>query len=409
MAYGYVSMALNFYNIKPRKCIIPLYFTLLYRPFLNCRILFPIYCYRYVKSIHQARAYAKIMELFIAVVYLVLSLAAIDVGGDNQVLDVCLDSKHHKHAPGPEDTLFKCDSWKNHSCCTNYTAAKISQDKSLLYGFNYSHCGNMSQKCLNRFFDNHCFYECSPNVGPWIQSVNSSYRNERFKNVPLCRSQCSAWWSDCKNERTCVGDWSHGFEWRNKTNHCPSDKPCRTFLEIFVNATYFCETVFGPHDYKVTDDSSHCMKISFSRPNPNAEVAKYYASQNSGAVVNTTNNSKINDSDVIPPYKSPTDPPPLQVHGTVASLVVAILILIIVFGVLVYFGVKRFRRGRFHHQGVPVQFPNIVSTRITRQSSRSVGQDERDAEMSFMQYEEEEEDEDLEAAPEMNGTLSMEL
>lgn len=42
-----------------------------------------------------------------------------------------------------------------------------------MYGFNYNHCPNhkMSNKCLEHFVQDLCFYECSPNVGPWVQSV----------------------------------------------------------------------------------------------------------------------------------------------------------------------------------------------------------------------------------------------
>jgi len=43
-----------------------------------------------------------------------------------------------------------------------------------MYGFNYNHCGpgkEMSDRCRKHFVQDLCFYECSPNVGPWRQAV----------------------------------------------------------------------------------------------------------------------------------------------------------------------------------------------------------------------------------------------
>ena len=38
-------------------------------------------------------------------------------------------------------------------------------------------------------------------------------RTERFVGVPLCRQECDAWWEDCKEEYTCIENWSRGFNW----------------------------------------------------------------------------------------------------------------------------------------------------------------------------------------------------
>jgi folate receptor len=51
-----------------------------------------------------------------------------------------------------------------------------------MYGFNYNHCPNrkMSSKCLEHFVQDLCFYECSPNVGPWMQTVGSMKLMEKM-------------------------------------------------------------------------------------------------------------------------------------------------------------------------------------------------------------------------------------
>lgn len=42
---------------------------------------------------------------------------------------------------------------------------------SLLYNFSLVHCGLMMPGCQQHFLQAICFYECSPNLGPWIRQV----------------------------------------------------------------------------------------------------------------------------------------------------------------------------------------------------------------------------------------------
>ena len=44
-------------------------------------------------------------------------------------------------------------------------------DVSLLYNFSLVHCGLMMPDCQRHFLQAICFYQCSPNLGPWIQQV----------------------------------------------------------------------------------------------------------------------------------------------------------------------------------------------------------------------------------------------
>ncbi|TGZ68526.1 hypothetical protein CRM22_004209 [Opisthorchis felineus] len=127
-------------------------------------------------------------------------------------LNICINGTHHKKAPSPEPTDDHiCTDWASMSCCEHKTMRSV-QD-SLLYGFNHSHCKPMSQKCINMFKRELCFYECSPHVGPWLVKTQSLRRRERSYLVPLCEEDCNKWYEACKNEETCVRDWSVEFEW----------------------------------------------------------------------------------------------------------------------------------------------------------------------------------------------------
>jgi len=68
--------------------------------------------------------------------------------------------------------MFQCTPWKRRSCCTHNTTTNAHH--SGLYNFNYDHCShkkNMSEECRRHFIQDLCFYECSPNIGPWTVRV----------------------------------------------------------------------------------------------------------------------------------------------------------------------------------------------------------------------------------------------
>ena len=69
--------------------------------------------------------------------------------------------------------MFQCTPWKRRSCCTHNTTKNAHH--SGLYNFNYDHCSqkkNMSEECKRHFLQDLCFYECSPNIGPWTVRVS---------------------------------------------------------------------------------------------------------------------------------------------------------------------------------------------------------------------------------------------
>uniref|UniRef100_A0A8D1FCI7 Inositol polyphosphate phosphatase like 1 n=1 Tax=Sus scrofa TaxID=9823 RepID=A0A8D1FCI7_PIG len=130
------------------------------------------------------------------------------------LLNVCMDAKHHKVEPGPEDELHdQCVPWKKNACCSARVSHELHRDKSSLYNFSWEHCGRMEPACKRHFIQNNCLYECSPNLGPWFQEVNQKWRKERFLNVPLCKEDCLVWWEDCRTSYTCKSSWHKGWNW----------------------------------------------------------------------------------------------------------------------------------------------------------------------------------------------------
>ncbi|KAL5011671.1 hypothetical protein ScPMuIL_010222 [Solemya velum] len=190
-------------------------------------------------------------------------------------LNVCIDSKNHKSEPGPETALFdKCSPWTNRSCCTE-SITKDLHASPAWYNFNWNHCPELlSTACRGHFIQDLCFYECSPNVGPWAVQVNQTFRKERFQHVPLCQSECSSWFNDCKEDYTCTKNWGKDFSWETGTNKCPLGSSCKKFKDVYNDSIEFCETIWD-YSWKVVPQSEPCMVLWFDKnsENPNDRVA----------------------------------------------------------------------------------------------------------------------------------------
>ena len=82
---------------------------------------------------------------------------------------------HRPLAPSPHGfcvlVCAQCIPWKDNACCTASTSWEAHLDVSLLYNFSLVHCGLMMPDCQRHFLQAICFYQCSPNLGPWIQQV----------------------------------------------------------------------------------------------------------------------------------------------------------------------------------------------------------------------------------------------
>ncbi|XP_007173726.2 folate receptor alpha [Balaenoptera acutorostrata] len=206
------------------------------------------------------------------------------------LLNVCMNAKHHKTKPGPEDKLHdQCSPWKKNACCSVNTSQEAHKDISYLYRFNWDHCGKMEPACKRHFIQDTCLYECSPNLGPWIQEVNQSWRKERVLNVPLCKEDCQIWWEDCRTSYTCKTNWHKGWNWTSGYNQCPVRAACHRFDFYFPTPAALCNEIWS-HSFKVSNygrGSGRCIQMWFdpAQGNPNEGVAKFYAeTTNSGAM-----------------------------------------------------------------------------------------------------------------------------
>ncbi|ELK16488.1 Putative folate receptor delta [Pteropus alecto] len=132
----------------------------------------------------------------------------------DELLNICMKAKPHKQEPSPEDQLYEeCIPWRDNACCTTNTSWEAHLDVSLLYNFSLVHCGLMMPDCQKHFIQAVCFYECSPNLGPWIRQVDPSGQRERILNAPLCQEDCEQWWTDCHTSYTCKSNWHSSWDW----------------------------------------------------------------------------------------------------------------------------------------------------------------------------------------------------
>ncbi|PNI89544.1 FOLR2 isoform 10, partial [Pan troglodytes] len=99
----------------------------------------------------------KWMPLLLLLVWVATMCSAQD---RTDLLNVCMDAKHHKTKPGPEDKLHdQCSPWKKNACCTASTSQELHKDTSRLYNFNWDHCGKMEPACKRHFIQDTCLYE----------------------------------------------------------------------------------------------------------------------------------------------------------------------------------------------------------------------------------------------------------
>lgn len=201
-----------------------------------------------------------------------------------EYMNVCMDGILHKLTPGPESELFKqCSPWSKRSCCTKEIAEQMHANATW-YKMDWSHCQQkLSKTCRGKFMQDLCFYECSPNVGPWLVKVDGmKIRKERFVDVPLCRQECDAWWDACKDDYTCIENWARGFDWSTGFPKCPEGTSCKPMRQVYTNASHFCETVWD-HSWKVVnnDDPNGCMVMWWNEgeANPNRNIAYRRAQQ----------------------------------------------------------------------------------------------------------------------------------
>ncbi|PVD34790.1 hypothetical protein C0Q70_06067 [Pomacea canaliculata] len=116
----------------------------------------------------------------------------------DELLNKCIDGRNHKSQPGEESSLMSfCSPWKKRSCCTQETAEEIHHDENWL-NFDRNHCGELSPSCREFFIKDLCFYECSPNVGPWIVPESTPVQlEEHVKHLQIFLEQQNGSAKEC--------------------------------------------------------------------------------------------------------------------------------------------------------------------------------------------------------------------
>lgn len=141
----------------------------------------------------------------------------------------------------------QCRPWSGHACCTENSTRSAHLEINH-YNLDINHCERvtnkkMSAKCQQFFIRDTCFFDCEPSIGPWVEQVNRTFSKERFKHVPLCQSECDAWFDACKNDYTCAYNWPKNLNWRNGASSCKDTSRCSRISELYENSKDFCEAV----------------------------------------------------------------------------------------------------------------------------------------------------------------------
>nr|XP_039274360.1 riboflavin-binding protein-like [Styela clava] len=175
---------------------------------------------------------------------------------------VCPFGAYTKEAPSQENNLKACKEYQCNSCCTEELTEQLVLVPLQMVGIlNYSQCdGGLSTACSNYMSYIQCYYQCSPNLYPWLHRVT-----RRLENLPICASFCGDWYEACKDDRTCVDetDWLRGFQKvqvgddpKDITLQCKTGQPCRKYSEVYENAQKFCTEMWPGVTMYQTDESS---------------------------------------------------------------------------------------------------------------------------------------------------------
>ena len=97
--------------------------------------------------------------------------------------------------------------------------------------------------------------------------------------VPICASECDAWYEACKDDKICVENVLEDYNRTvNYVAKCPRDKNCTTYTKMYGSGKNLCEKLWGDSYRYVQKDNdvNNCMKMWFTpgSENPNANVGK---------------------------------------------------------------------------------------------------------------------------------------
>lgn len=121
------------------------------------------------------------------------------------------------------------------------------------------------------FQNEECFYWCEPMLGYFQTGPGAS---TQLLNVPVCANYCDDWFEACKNDTTCVENWSDFvYDDNSSANSCPQDSMCRTFQEIYGDSKGLCDRIWGD-EYFYSTNMDNCTVMSFDNRmlNPNFKL-----------------------------------------------------------------------------------------------------------------------------------------
>ena len=79
-----------------------------------------------------------------------------------------------------------------------------------LFSFQNNNSSNKSKGFRTLFLssreeDRQCYYECSPDLGPYTKPGFDGF--PFLDSIPICADFCDAWFEACRNEFTCAENW----------------------------------------------------------------------------------------------------------------------------------------------------------------------------------------------------------
>ena len=95
--------------------------------------------------------------------------------------------------------------------------------------------------------------------------------------VPICASECDAWYEACKSDLICVENVISGYNvTENYVKECPVGKECINYTRMYGSAENLCNRMWGDSYKYVKKDGDNCMKFWFApgTDNPNSNVMK---------------------------------------------------------------------------------------------------------------------------------------
>lgn len=194
----------------------------------------------------------------------------------------CPIGQYTKATPSAESGMKACKEYSCDSCCSANLTAQLAQlPLQVVGGLNYSQCGGgLSAICSQYMSYIQCFYQCSPNLYPWLG------KDGRMYNLPLCGSFCDEWFAVCMSDKSCVQgtDWVRGFQEVPDPNNkgkvilqCKTGQPCRNFSQIYGTSQNFCNQMW-PGSVVYTSDEDNCINPA-GTPTSNEQVFKAVAGE----------------------------------------------------------------------------------------------------------------------------------